>query len=94
MCENYMCSRWPMSATEVILSLECSLLVLFILLMIGALILYKWRDGSSRNTTKPNNSKKRSYIVLPHSNAESVQLERNIKQVQILKCFRYKYLKR
>lgn len=81
MCKNYTCFRWPMSTTEVILSLECSLLVLFILLMVGALILYKWRNGSSRNINKPSNSKKRNYIVLPHSNAEAVQLERNIKQV-------------
>ena len=70
-----------MSTTEVILSLECSLLVLFILLMVGTLILYKWRNGSSRNANKPTNSKKRNYIVLPHSNAEPVHLERNIKQV-------------
>ena len=70
-----------MSTTELILSLECSLLALFILLMVGSLILYKWKSAASGSTNRPNDPRSRNYIVLPHTNAEPVQLERNVKQV-------------
>ena len=74
-----------MSTTELILSLECSLLVLFILLMVGSLILYKWKSAaSSGSANRPNDPRSRNYIVLPHTNAEPVQLQRNVKQVR--KC--------
>jgi hypothetical protein len=73
--------RWPMSTTELILSLECSLLVLFILLMAGALFLYKWKNTAPSSTGRGNDLRNRNYIVLPHTNAEPVQVERNAKQV-------------
>ncbi len=70
-----------MSTTELILLLECGLLALFILLMVGALILYKWTNTTSHSTNRPNDPRNRNYIVLPHTNAQPVQLERNVKQV-------------
>ena len=70
-----------MSTTELILSLECSLLALFILLMIGALVMYKWRNVIPGQSLTSSDSKDRNYIVLPHTNAEPVQVERSIKQV-------------
>ncbi|XP_028391515.1 uncharacterized protein LOC114516279 [Dendronephthya gigantea] len=70
-----------MSTTEIILSLECSLLVLFLLLMVGTLLLYRLRNTASRNTNRPNDSGNRKYIVLPHTSAEPVPVERNVKLV-------------
>lgn len=66
----------------IILTLECSVFAVFILI-VGGLIMFKWKNLMLRyNAGSKDNSSERKFMILPQTGVKCAQLQRNIEQFQ------------